>query len=201
MEHAHLDSTEAPMTRPPERFRLDRLGTPIGIALVVTDHDGVLRALDWDDYEPRMRRLLGRYYGVIDFDDSDAPGEVRRSLADYFAGDLRALDAIAVRTAGTPFQRAVWAALRTIRPGHTLSYSALAVQIGAPKAVRAVGLANGANPISVVVPCHRVIGADGSLTGYGGGLDRKRWLLEHESRDRHSPTTADQMTMSFSQSG
>jgi methylated-DNA-[protein]-cysteine S-methyltransferase len=80
----------------------------------------------------------------------------------------------------------VWAALRTIAPGHTVSYGELATRIGAPKAVRAVGLANGANPIGVVVPCHRVIGADGSLTGYGGGLHRKRWLLDHESRYQES---------------
>ena len=81
---------------------------------------------------------------------------------------------------GTPFQRAVWAALRRIPAGETLSYGQLAAQIGKPKAVRAVGLANGSNPVGVVVPCHRVIGADGSLTGYGGGLPRKLWLLEHE---------------------
>ena len=98
----------------------------------------------------------------------------------YFAGNLAAIDEIRVETGGTPFQREVWAALRTIPAGTTLSYSALAVQIGRPKAVRAVGLANGANPISIVVPCHRVIGANNSLTGYGGGMQRKRWLLAHE---------------------
>ena len=84
------------------------------------------------------------------------------------------------RTAGTPFQRRVWTGLTTIPPGETLSYGALAAKLGCPRSVRAVGTANGANPISVVVPCHRVIGADGSLTGYGGGLERKRWLLNHE---------------------
>jgi methylated-DNA-[protein]-cysteine S-methyltransferase len=104
----------------------------------------------------------------------------RRALEAYFGGDLHAIDAIAVRMAGTAFQREVWTALRTIPVGHTISYGALAAQIGRPRAVRAVGLANGANPIGIVVPCHRVIGADASLTGYGGGIDRKRWLLEHE---------------------
>ena len=100
---------------------------------------------------------------------------------DIFTGALTALDALPVATAGTPFQRAVWQALREIPCGTTVSYAALAQKIGKPSAMRAVGLANGSNPIGVVVPCHRVIGADGSLTGYGGGLDRKRWLLDHES--------------------
>ncbi len=98
----------------------------------------------------------------------------------YFAGQRDALSQIAWRTAGTPFQQKVWRALAEIPVGTTISYGELARRVGSPAAVRAVGLANGANPVGVVVPCHRVIGADGSLTGYGGGLDRKRWLLEHE---------------------
>jgi methylated-DNA-[protein]-cysteine S-methyltransferase len=98
----------------------------------------------------------------------------------YLAGRLDALDGLPVDAGGTPFQALVWAALRTIPPGQTWSYKALAERIGRPAAVRAVGLANGANPVGIVVPCHRVIGAGGSLTGYGGGLPRKRWLLEHE---------------------
>ena len=103
-----------------------------------------------------------------------------RRATSNFEGDVECLAAVEWRTAGTPFQRSVWAALTTIAPGKTLSYSALAANLGYPQSVRAVGLANGANPISVVVPCHRVIGADGSLTGYGGGIERKRWLLNHE---------------------
>ena len=85
-----------------------------------------------------------------------------------------------MKTAGTAFQREVWAALRTIPTGETTTYGRLASQLGRPKAMRAVGMANGANPISIIVPCHRVIGANASLTGYGGGLERKRWLLRHE---------------------
>jgi methylated-DNA-[protein]-cysteine S-methyltransferase len=166
---------------PPERLMLDRLPTPIGEALLVTDGHGYLRAFDFDDYDARLRRQLRRHYGAgVPLADGRAPQRIRAALDGYFAGDLAQLDGIECRTAGTPFQRAVWAALRTIPAGHTLSYGALAARIGAPKAMRAVGLANGANPIGVVVPCHRVIGADGSLTGYGGGLDRKRWLLAHE---------------------
>jgi len=165
---------------PPDRLLLDRRATPIGEALLVTDDAGRLRALDWADYETRLRRLLRRHYGTVALSVGRAPETVRRALDRYFGGDLAALDAIDCATGGTAFQRAVWAALRTIPVGRTLSYGALAAQIGAPKAVRAVGLANGANPIGVVVPCHRVIGSDGSLTGYGGGLERKRWLLAHE---------------------
>lgn len=165
---------------PPDRLCLDRLATPIGEALLVTDGDGRLRALDWADYEPRLRQSLRRHYGAVAPSVGRAPDAIRRALEDYFAGNLAALDAIDCATAGTDFQRAVWAGLRAIAPGETLSYGMLAARLGMPKAVRAVGLANGANPIGVVVPCHRVIGADGSLTGYGGGLARKRWLLRHE---------------------
>jgi methylated-DNA-[protein]-cysteine S-methyltransferase len=101
-------------------------------------------------------------------------------VRDYLGGDLDALAPVVVETGGTPFQRSVWTALRDIPPGTTVSYRELARTIGSPAAVRAVGAANGANPISIVIPCHRVIGSDGSLTGYAGGMERKRWLLEHE---------------------
>ena len=150
------------MSKQPETFGLDRLHTPIGTALLVTDADGVLRALDWEDHEAR------------------SPKDLRAALTGYFKGDLARLSTIKWRVAGTPFQHKVWTALPRIPPGTTMSYGALAARIDRPKAVRAVGHANGANPISVVVPCHRLIGADGSLIKYGGGLERKRWLLEHE---------------------
>jgi methylated-DNA-[protein]-cysteine S-methyltransferase len=164
----------------PETFALDRLQTPIGVALLITDADGALRALEWEEYEPRLRQLLRLQYGAMVLQDARAPDDVRAGLTGYFAGDLDRLSGIEWRVAGTPFQRKVWAALRTIPVGTTTSYGALAAQLDMPSAVRAVGHANGSNPISVVVPCHRVIGANGSLTGYGGGLPRKRWLLEHE---------------------
>jgi methylated-DNA-[protein]-cysteine S-methyltransferase len=166
--------------KPPETFHLDRLATPIGVALLVTDAEGVLRALDWEDHEPRMRQLLRLHYGAAVLVDAWAPANVSAALTAYFGGDLDRLASIPWRVAGTSFQRNVWTALRSIPAGTTLSYGALAIKLDVPKAVRAVGHANGANPISVVLPCHRVIGANGSLTGYGGGLDRKRWLLEHE---------------------
>jgi methylated-DNA-[protein]-cysteine S-methyltransferase len=163
-----------------ETFRLDRLGTPIGVALLVTDADGVLRALDWEDYAPRMKELLRLHYGSVTLNEARAPREVRAALTAYFKGDLDRLATIAWRVAGTPFQQKVWSALPTIPAGRTLSYGALAAKLGRPNAMRAVGHANGSNPISVVVPCHRLIGADGSLVKYGGGLERKRWLLRHE---------------------
>jgi methylated-DNA-[protein]-cysteine S-methyltransferase len=163
-----------------ERFSLDRLETPIGVALLVTDDEGFLRALDWADYETRLRRLLKRHYGDIVLESAAAPKSLIRALKAYFSGDLDQLATIKWRTGGTSFQRNVWSALQTIPAGRTSSYGELATRLSVPNAARAVGLANGANPISVVVPCHRLIGADGSLTGYAGGLARKQWLLKHE---------------------
>ncbi|WP_368508914.1 methylated-DNA--[protein]-cysteine S-methyltransferase [Bradyrhizobium lupini] len=167
-------------TKPPVSFGLDRLATPIGIALLITDAEGALRALDWEDYEHRMRELLRLHYGLVDLSDQPAPAAMRTALSDYFDGDLGQLSDIAWRIAGTPFQQKVWNALAQIPVGTTMSYGALAARIDTPKAIRAVGHANGSNPISVVLPCHRLIGADGSLVKYGGGLERKRWLLRHE---------------------
>ena len=164
----------------PESFNLDRLPTPIGTALLVTDADGLLRALDWEDYEPRMKALLRLHYGAVDLKNARAPSGLRAALTGYFNGDLDRLAAIEWRVAGTLFQQKVWNALLGISAGTTLSYGALAAKLEMPRAVRAVGHANGSNPISVVVPCHRLIGANGSLVKYGGGLQRKRWLLLHE---------------------
>jgi methylated-DNA-[protein]-cysteine S-methyltransferase len=163
---------------------IDRIKTPIGELLLVADHSGNLRAIDWAEYEPRMLRFLRLHYGKDRFHLQPArnPHGLRDAINRYFDGDIAAIDKIPVRTAGTPFQRSVWKALRKIPNGATISYSKLAEEIGRPTAVRAVGLANGSNPIGIVVPCHRVIGANGSLTGYGGGLERKRWLLEHEGK-------------------
>ncbi|WP_409191426.1 methylated-DNA--[protein]-cysteine S-methyltransferase [Bradyrhizobium sp. RDM4] len=166
--------------RPSESFGLDRLATPIGTALLVTDADGALRALDWEDYEHRMRELLRLQCGPVDLRQRAAPAAMKAALSDYFAGDLAQLSSIPWRVAGTPFQQKVWTALAQIPAGTTLSYGALAARLDMPKAVRAVGHANGSNPISVVLPCHRLIGANGSLVKYGGGLERKRWLLRHE---------------------
>ena len=165
---------------PPELLGVDRLDTPIGTALLVIDGDGRLCALDWEDHETRLRQLLRLQHGTVALRDSRAPREIRAGLSAYFEGDLASLATIKWRLAGTAFQRKVWTALTRIPPGTTMSYGALAAQLDMPKAMRAVGHANGANPISVVIPCHRLIGAGGSLVKYGSGLERKRWLLAHE---------------------
>jgi methylated-DNA-[protein]-cysteine S-methyltransferase len=165
----------------PQSLSLDRLETPLGQALLVVDEAGFLRAFDWSDHDARLRRLLQRYYGArIPITERPAPAAITAAIVAYFDGDLAAIEAIPTRASGTAFQLKAWRALREIPAGQTRSYGQQAAQMGAPKAVRAVGLANGANPIGLVVPCHRVIGANGSLTGYGGGLERKLWLLRHE---------------------
>jgi methylated-DNA-[protein]-cysteine S-methyltransferase len=179
-QHVHPKKQEIVMTA--LRLYLEKIPAPPGTMLVLTDEEDRLRALDWEDYEARMHRLLRLHYGENNFVLSERGGRsnARHALEDYLAGDLLALDTIQVETGGTAFQREVWKTLRHISPGQTVGYGELAARIGKPKAVRAVGLANGANPVGVAVPCHRVIGANGSLTGYGGGLERKRWLLVHE---------------------
>ena len=161
---------------------VDRLQTPIGELLIVADRAGKLRTIDWTDHEARMRQLLDRYYGkgCYTLEPARDPGGLTSAMRAYFKGDLGIIDKLPVETPGTPFQNSVWRELRKIRNGKTISYAELARRVGKPKAVRAAGLANGQNPISIVVPCHRVIGSNGTLTGYGGGLPRKKWLLEHE---------------------
>jgi O-6-methylguanine DNA methyltransferase len=163
-------------------FELTRIPTPVGAMLIVTDAEGRLRALDWDTHRTRMERLLDRHYGPgeVTLTEGPGPAAVVAALKAYLAGDHAAIDTIPTATGGTEFQRRVWAALREIPVGETWSYGRLAAHIGRPAAVRAVGLANAANPVSIVAPCHRVTGANGSLTGYAGGLERKQWLLKHE---------------------
>lgn len=160
----------------------DELATPLGKLVVITEESGALRLVGWVEDHPRLAPWLQSYttsprYSVRRVSN---PGGASEALRRYFEGELDALSGLVVASIGTPFQLQVWCALRGIVCGTTLSYAALARRIAQPSAVRAVGLANGANPISIVVPCHRVIGANGTLTGYAAGLRRKRWLLEHE---------------------
>ena len=164
------------------RLRIDRMATPIGEIAIVADDGGRLRALDWTDHDASLRRSLRQHYGEHGYSLTPAPNPagLTTAMRSYLAGQLTAIDDLPVATGGTEFQRLVWRALRQIPCGETISYGELARRIGRPAAVRAVGLANGTNPISIVVPCHRVIGSNGSLTGYGGGIERKRWLLAHE---------------------
>jgi methylated-DNA-[protein]-cysteine S-methyltransferase len=160
----------------------DHVETPVGRLVLVADNAGQLRMLSFHSAEDEWRREFKRWFaGATPVARRDPFGLVSKLKA-YFEGDMDALESIPVSFGGTPFQNKVWNALRGISVGTTTSYGALAKKIGEPKAMRAVGLANGSNPIAIVVPCHRVIGSDGTLTGYGGGLPRKRWLLDHEAR-------------------
>jgi len=161
----HLETAEVP--------------SPVGVWSLVASSRGlclVHGGADWDE----MGATLRRRFGVVSLADAQDPFEAASRLRAYFAGELRALDGLPVDPGGTAFQQSVWAVLRRIPAGRTSSYSDVAAAIGRPSATRAVGAANGANPVAVVIPCHRVIGKRGGLTGYGGGLERKAWLLRHE---------------------
>lgn len=154
--------------------------SPVGQLLIAASDDGLThllfeRASGGYAFDPAWRAVDG-----VNGRASQWLAAARAQLTEYFDGARRSFD-LPLAAAGTPFQRRVWSALRDIDYGTTISYGELARRIENPRAVRAVGLANGRNPISIIVPCHRVIGANGTLTGYGGGLDRKRWLLSHES--------------------
>ena len=161
------------------RITFARVKSPVGDIVLACKGDA-LCALEFADAEARMVRWLKRRFGDFERIDAADPGGVCTRLGNYLLGDLAALDDIVVDGGGTPFQRKVWKGLRRIAAGKVVSYQGLAQRLGMPSSVRAVARANALNPISIVVPCHRVIGSDGSLTGYGGGLPRKRWLLEHE---------------------
>jgi methylated-DNA-[protein]-cysteine S-methyltransferase len=164
------------------RIEYASVDSPVGLLHVyVRNHELCTLSFDGRDDEPRREpfALARRFPGEAVVPARDPAGAVG-ALQRYFDGDLQALEGLRVDPGGTPFQASVWRALRTIAPGTTISYLELARRIGATSAVRAVGAANGANPIAIVIPCHRVIGTNGKLVGYGGGLDRKRWLLDHE---------------------
>jgi len=159
-----------------------RLDTPIG-RLVLLTCDDALAGLTFDEERlDALRAYLARWLGAVTIEPARGDVAPLRDLAAYFDGDVHAIDGVETVPSGTPFQREVWAALRTISAAAPISYGELARRIGRPAAIRAVGAANGANPVAIVVPCHRVIASDGSLHGYGGGIERKRWLLEHEAR-------------------
>jgi methylated-DNA-[protein]-cysteine S-methyltransferase len=155
--------------------------SPIGRITVAT-RDGRLCALSFSDRWPQRRVQLEKRFRRVAFRPVNDSADVLRRLHGYFAGDLWALAGIEVDPGGTAFQQRVWRELRKVSAAQTISYGELARRIGTPAACRAVGAANGANPVAIVIPCHRVIGTNGDLTGYGGGIDRKRWLLDHERR-------------------
>lgn len=158
---------------------LDRIPSPLGDLLVVSD-DTIVYALDFEDFQPRMMRLLEKRFPSIQLTQANPRGELRDRLVAYLEGHWSALNGMLVNPGGTPFQQQVWQALRSIPVGTVWTYKQLAEHLGRPQACRAVGKANSQNPIAIILPCHRVIGRQHHLTGYAGGLDRKRWLLHHE---------------------
>nr|WP_216660369.1 MULTISPECIES: methylated-DNA--[protein]-cysteine S-methyltransferase [unclassified Brenneria] len=156
--------------------------TPIGELIIIADENNCLRAVEWREYQERLHRLLkiGYRNDPYSLQPYRNPGGLTEKLQRYFDGDLHVIETMPVAAVGTAFQQQVWQALRHISCGKIATYGELAAQLARPAAARAVGMANGANPVSIVVPCHRVIGANGTLTGYAGGVHRKQWLLTHE---------------------
>jgi methylated-DNA-[protein]-cysteine S-methyltransferase len=167
------------MTTNATLLNYDEFESPIGRILFVSNDEGTC-ALDYADYQNRMESLLARRLGAFEFRRGSDPCRLKRRLRSYFDGDLQALDDTPVSMGGTAFQTQVWKALREIPVGHTRTYGELAAHLGRAQAARAVGHANALNPVAIIVPCHRVIGASSALTGYAGGLARKEWLLRHE---------------------
>ncbi len=164
------------------KLLLHKVESPLGQILLVSDTEGRVRALDFEDYTPRLHRLLLKHYGDYVLMESDGDSAATEPLRRYFSGELNALTEVPVATNGSAFQQQVWAALRKIPCGTTSAYGELASQLGlnGHHMARAVGVANGLNPIAIIVPCHRVIGKGGDLRGFAGGLHRKEWLLTHE---------------------
>ena len=163
------------------KLELGEIDTPLGV-LRFARASGRVFGLAFAELWPALERALARRLGPLELCVARGADDLTARLDAYFAGDLSTLDGVEPALVGTEFQRRVWTALRSVPAGATTSYGALARAIGASRAVRAVGAANGANPVWLIVPCHRAIGSDGRLVGYAGGIERKRWLLAHESR-------------------
>lgn len=159
-----------------------RYASPIGELMLLAEH-GSLRAVLWPDDDPKRAGITSGVDGAASKANERVLDRTEQQLDEYFAGTRRRFD-LPIDGGGTEFQRAAWAGLQEIPYGETRTYGQQASAIGRPSAVRAIGAANGRNPLSIVVPCHRVIGADGSLTGFAGGVDVKRQLLDHEARNR-----------------
>lgn len=179
-----------------QRRLLEVVRTPLGDFCLVANEDGALCASGFAVGHARMERQLVLYAqdSMVPLVSARIPGGAADAVSAYFSGQLDALDTLAVADAGTVFERSVWRLLRTIPAGQTRSYQGIAQQVGRPRAARAVGCANGKNPAGLVVPCHRVVGSNRSLTGFGGGMHRKRWLLQHESGPTVFPGVAVQPT-------
>jgi methylated-DNA-[protein]-cysteine S-methyltransferase len=160
-------------------FLTDRVETPIGDMILVAK-DGALLMLEFRDSEDRVTREMRARFGEVELQEASNPFGLSDIIRDYFAGNLHAIDNLITDGGGTQFEQQVWKELRKIPVGSTVSYGEIAKKLGDINLSRAVGIANARNPVAVVVPCHRVIGSDGTMTGYGGGLHRKEWLLRHE---------------------
>ena len=169
----------------PISLTVETIATPIGGLELVAGEDGSLCAAEFADCRHWVDRWLRQRYGPAGCElvPGKVTAEIRDAFARYFAGDLCAIADVPIRLDGTTFQNEVWTALRRIKPGETSGYGALARMLGRPQSARVVGHANGTNPLSIVVPCHRLVGANGDLVNYGGGIARKRWLLDHEARN------------------
>ena len=159
---------------------IERIRTPIGAMLITHDGD-VICNTEFEDCDRRDRELA-QHFPKATFTRAKSRSAFADALERYFKGEIRVIDKLPVAKIGTPFQQRAWAALRKIKAGETRSYAEQAQSIGLPLAARAVGRANALNPNAIIVPCHRVRGASGNLTGYGGGIERKRWLIAHEAR-------------------
>ncbi|MDE2385837.1 MAG: methylated-DNA--[protein]-cysteine S-methyltransferase [Alphaproteobacteria bacterium] len=160
-------------------YLTERIETPIG-PMVLVAHDGVIVLLEFEDATGRIERQVKARFGDVELQAASNPFGISDCIRAYFAGDIDAIDGLLTDGGGTEFEQRVWAELKRIPAGTTVSYGQIARKLGDIQHSRAVGTANGKNPIAIVVPCHRVIGADGSMTGYGGGIRRKEWLLRHE---------------------
>ena len=160
-------------------FLTERIETPVGPMILVAK-DGVVLLFEFEGTPGRIERQMRRRFGDVVLEPATNPFGISDRIRSYFDGDIRSLDDLLTDGGGTEFERQVWAELRKIPAGTTVSYGQIARKLGDVQLSRAVGTANGKNPIAIIVPCHRVIGADGSMTGYGGGLRNKEWLLRHE---------------------
>jgi len=176
---------------------VSHLESPLGDMLLISDTEQNIRALDFADHKAHLHRLLREHYGSTNLIDSPAPQRIAEALSRYFSGELDALEALPTATAGSDLQRRVWAALRRVPAGTTTTYGQLARELGFtdPRAAIDIGAANGANPIAIVVPCHRVIASNGEPKGYAWGLHRKRWLLEHEQAIQPKPAVPQTATL------
>jgi AraC family transcriptional regulator, regulatory protein of adaptative response / methylated-DNA-[protein]-cysteine methyltransferase len=172
-----------------DRISVGSFDTPIGPLIAIAGRAGLhmLEFVDGRGVRPAIDRVLRRLDARVDDRHDPLLAQAAAQIAEYFAGRRRVFG-VALAALGTERQKRAWHYLSSVPFGETRSYTEMAVALGNAKAVRAAGSANGANPLSIVVPCHRIVGTDGSLTGYGGGLERKRWLLDHEKRFAAAPS-------------